>query len=147
MKTCKRIFAALLVLSCVFLLASCGKFGSIKKNFEDAGYTYVEVADDDEDAKNALAIVAELEEGEVSCTLHIFKKSTVDVGALTLYKFAFVFEFKSDADLQKAFEEDGSNTLKGLIKDFQNSEYVNGNCILLPTLIDNNEKLEIFNKS
>ncbi|MBS6447270.1 MAG: hypothetical protein KH382_06740 [Clostridiales bacterium] len=145
MKTCKRIFAACLVVSLVFLLASCGTFSKIKKNFTDAGYTYVESSDDD-DAKTANTIAAQLEEGEISCTLHIFKKELVSVGSATTYKWAFVLEFKSDAELQKAFEENGSATLKGLITDAQNSDYVNGNCILLPSILDNSEKVEIFNK-
>ena len=145
MKTCKRIFAACLVVSIVFLLASCGTFSKIKKNFTDAGYTYVESSDDD-DAKTANTIAAQLEEGEISCTLHIFKKELVSVGSATTYKWAFVLEFKSDAELQKAFEENGSATLKGRITDAQNSDYVNGNCILLPSILDNSEKVEIFNK-
>ena len=146
MKNCKRIFAACLVVSLVFLLASCGTFSKIKKNFTDAGYTYVESSDDDDDAKTANTIAAQLEEGEISCTLHMFKKEVVSVGSLTTYKWAFVLEFKSDAELQKAFEENGSATLKGLITDAQNSDYVNGNCILLPSILDNSEKVEIFNK-
>ena len=145
MKTCKRIFAACLVVSLVFVLASCGTLSKIKKNFTDAGYTYVESSDDD-DAKTANTIAAQLEEGEISCTLHIFKKELVSVGSATTYKWAFVLEFKSDAELQKAFEENGSATLKGLITDAQNSDYVNGNCILLPSILDNSEKVEIFNK-
>ena len=76
----------------------------------------------------------------------MFKKEVVSVGSLTTYKWAFVLEFKSDAELQKAFEENGSATLKGLITDAQNSDYVNGNCILLPSILDNSEKVEIFNK-
>lgn len=145
MKTFKRIFAACLAVSLVFLLASCGTFSKIKKNFTDAGYTYVETSDDD-DAATANTIAAQLEEGEISCTIHIFKKEIVSVGSLTTYKWAFILEFKSDAELQKAFEEDGSETLKGLIKDAQDSDYVNGNCILLPSILDNSEKVEIFNK-
>lgn len=145
MKICKRVFAACLVVSLIFLLASCGTFNKIKKNFTDAGYTYVEKSDDD-DAKTANTIAAQLEEGEISCTLHMFKKEVVSVGSLTTYKWAFVLEFKSDAELQKAFEENGSATLKGLITDAQNSDYVNGNCILLPSILDNSEKVEIFNK-
>lgn len=155
MKTCKRILAVLLLLSCVFVLASCGTFGGIKKNFIDAGWIYVEVAEDSNDAKAANTIVAELEDGDLSCTLHIFKKDFIDLGIATTYKFAFVLEFKSDAEMQKAFEENGSATLKGLITDAQNSKYVNGNCILLPSVGDvigdlldmENEKVEIFTKN
>ena len=145
MKMCKKILAACLAVSLVFLLASCGTFSKIKKNFTDAGYTYVESSDDD-DAATANTIAAQLEEGEISCTLHMFKKEVVSVGSLSTYKWAFVLEFKSDAELEKAFEENGSATLKGLITDAQNSDYVNGNCILLPSILDNDEKIELFNK-
>jgi len=149
MKTCKRILAACLVVSLVFLLASCGTFSKIKKNFTDAGYTYVEKSDDAK-AKDANTIAAQLEKGEISCTLHIFKKEIISIGDETGYKYAFVLEFKSDAELQKAFEENGSETLKGLIKDAQNSDYVNGNCILIPNILDDlltgKEQVEIFNK-
>lgn len=145
MKMCKKILAACLAVSLVFLLASCGTFSKIKKNFTDAGYTYAESSDDD-DAATANTIAAQLEEGEISCTLHMFKKEVVSVGSLTTYKWAFVLEFKSDAELEKAFEENGSATLKGLITDAQNSDYVNGNCILLPSILDNDEKIELFNK-
>ena len=145
MKMCKKILAACLAVPLVFLLASCGTFSKIKKNFTDAGYTYVESSDDD-DAATANTIAAQLEEGEISCTLHMFKKEVVSVGSLTTYKWAFVLEFKSDAELEKAFEENGSATLKGLITDAQNSDYVNGNCILLPSILDNDEKIELFNK-
>ena len=145
MKMCKKILAACLAVSLVFLLASCGTFSKIKKNFTGAGYTYVESSDDD-DAATANTIAAQLEEGEISCTLHMFKKEVVSVGRLTTYKWAFVLEFKSDAELEKAFEENGSATLKGLITDAQNSDYVNGNCILLPSILDNDEKIELFNK-
>ena len=52
---------------------------------------------------------------------------------------AIVWEFSSSSDLMAAIEE--SETLKGLIKDAQNSDYVNGNCVL--TTI-NPEAVEIF---
>lgn len=145
MKTCKKIAAALLLFSMVFVLVSCGTFGTIKKNFEKAGYTYVKSDDDsDNDAKQAQLVVAELEDGNITCTTHIFKKD--GAGLLGLATYAFVLEFKSEADLQKALDENGSATLKGLVHDAQNSKYVNGNCILIPSLIGNSEKTEIFNK-
>lgn len=146
MKMCKKILAACLAVSLVFLLASCGTFSKIKKNFTDAGYTYVESSDDD-DAETANTIAAQLEDGEISCTLHMFKKEVLSIGVVTTYKYAFVLEFKSDAELQKAFEENGSATLKGLITDAQNSDYVNGNCVLIPLdLLNIKEQVEIFNK-
>ena len=155
MKTCKRILAALLMLSCVFLLASCGTFSGIKKNFTDAGWTLVEATDDDEEAGTATALVAALEEGNISCTLHIFKKDLMNLGFKTTYQYAFVLEFNSDSDLDNALDEivEGINSaairglVEGLVEDAQNSDYINGNCFLLPSFINNSEKVEIFTKN
>lgn len=147
MKTFKRIFAAVLALSMVFLFVSCGSFSKIKKNFVDAGYEYVKTSGDDEDSKRANTIVAQLEEGEISCTLHTFRKELAEVPVIgKTYTYAFVLEFKSNAELMKAFDENGSETLKGLIKDAQNSKYVNDNCILIIPVLNHDEKVEIFNK-
>jgi hypothetical protein len=58
-----------------------------------------------------------------------------------------ILEFKSDKELAKAFAEDGSETLKGMIKDAQNSEYVRDNCVLIAlTITQQDEMKEIFNK-
>ncbi|MBQ5801191.1 MAG: hypothetical protein IIW20_04825, partial [Clostridia bacterium] len=103
------------------------------------GYTYVELDEDDNTVKT---LTAELEEGEISCTVHMFSKN----GTL-LPSIALVLEFGSDKELMKAFAEDGSETLKGLIKDAQNSEYVNGNCVLFPiSILNADEMKEIFKK-
>ena len=155
MKTCKRIFAVLLLLSCVFVLASCGTFSGIKKNFTDAGWTLVELSEDEEEAKTATAVVAHLEEADITCTLHIFKKDLLDLGALTQYQFAYILEFNSDSDLDNALEEiiEGIDSaavrglVEGLVEDAQNSDYINGNCFLLPSLINNSEKVELFIKN
>ncbi len=138
MKITTRILCVALVCVMLFSLVACGStFNSIKKNFEKEGYTYVESGDD----ATANTIAAELEDGELSCTVHVFKN---EGGFLaSLLGSAVVLEFESDKALAKAFEEDGSATLKGLIKDAQESEYVNGNCVLITI---NPEALEIFNK-
>ena len=102
MKTCKRILAVLLMLSCVFLFASCGTFGGIKKNFEDAGTVERCVADDEDGSRTANTIVAEMEEGDISCTLHIFKKDNTTLG-ITTYQYAYILEFKSDAQSSAAY--------------------------------------------
>jgi hypothetical protein len=62
----------------------------------------------------------------------------------SLLKTVVVLEFESDDDLTKAIAEDGSETLKGLLKDVQKSEYVNGNCLLVT--IDPTAK-EIFSRA
>jgi hypothetical protein len=121
-------------------LVSCGSsFGKIKKNFEDAGYTYISENDD----SKAKTIAAELEEGNLECTVHFFKGE----GAFNVPVYAMILEFKSDKELAKAFAEDGSETLKGMIKDAQNSEYVRDNCVLVALTITQQDEMKgIFNK-
>ena len=139
MKNARRLLCLALVFVTLFTLVACSTFGSVKKNFEENGYTYVELDEDDSTVKT---LTAELEEGEISCTVHMFSKDGSILPAIAL-----VLEFGSDKELQKAFAEDGSETLKGLIKDAQDSEYVNGNCVLFPlSILNADEMKEIFNK-
>lgn len=145
MKTMTKLMAfALVAVMLLTSLVSCGSaFGKIKKNFENAGYTYVsEDANGDSTAKT---ITAELEKGNLDCTVHMFKGE--NKGLLGADVYAMVLEFKSDKELAKAFSEEGSETLKGMIKDAQNSEYVRDNCVLIAlTLSQQDEMKEIFNK-
>lgn len=144
MKNIKKIAAALLLVSLVFVLVSCSTFGSIKSNFTKGGYTEVKSEDAEDEALTASLVVAELEDGDITCTTHVFKKEGAKVLGITTYKYAIILEFKSEADLEKAFGD--SATLKGLVKDLQNSDYVNGNCVLIPSLLDNQEKVDLFKK-
>ena len=141
-KMTKLLALALVAVMLLTTLVSCGSsFGKIKKNFEDAGYTYISENDD----SKAKTIAAELEEGNLECTVHFFKGD--GKGLLGVDVFAMVLEFKSDKELAKAFAEDGSETLKGMIKDAQNSEYVRDNCVLIAlTITQQDEMKEIFNK-
>ena len=142
-KGTKLLARALVAVMLLTTLVSCGSsFGKIKKNFEDAGYTYISENDD----SKAKTIAAELEEGNLECTVHFFKGE--GKGLLGLADvYAMVLEFKSDKELAKAFAEDGSETLKGMIKDAQNSEYVRDNCVLIAlTVTQQDEMKEIFNK-
>jgi uncharacterized lipoprotein YehR (DUF1307 family) len=143
MKTMTKLTSLVLVAVMLLVsLVSCGSsFNKIKKNFEDAGYTYMsENADGDKTAKT---ITAELEEGNLDCTVHVFKGE----GAFNIPVYAMILEFKSDKELAKALSEDGSETLKGMIKDAQESEYVRDNCILVAlTITQQDEMKEIFNK-
>lgn len=133
-KMVKIVSMALLLVAVMVMLVSCSSFKKIKGNFEDAGYTLVENNDE------ANTITAELEEGNISCTAHLFQKK----GDLLTYN-ALILEFKSDEDLNKALSE--SETLKGLVKDLQNSELVNGNCLLVPlSLLKAEEMIDIFKK-
>ena len=142
MKTFTRITAVVILAVMVLSLVACSSFGGIKANFEKNGYTYVEDADSESTTKT---ITAELEEGDISCTAHLFK---VKVGELPivgdLFEYALVLEFGSDKDMQEAMAE--SETIKGIIKDAQDSEYINGNCLLVPIgLTKFEEMVKIFN--
>ena len=142
MKTMTRVIAVSLVAVMLLLtLVACGSvFGKVKKNFEDAGYTYV--SEDEDGNSTAKAIAGEQEGGEFNCTFHFFKKD-----GLLLDKYCMILEFESDKELQKAMEEDGSATLKGLISDIQESNLVRDNCVLIPlSLTEYNDMIEIFNQ-
>lgn len=143
MKTMTRILAFALLTVMVLSLVACSSFGSIKKNFEKAGYTYIENTDsEDGDAATARTITAELEEGNISCTAHLFKTTTTLV-LVEVPVYALVLEFASDKDMAKAMDE--SETLKGFLKDAQESDYVNGNCVLVPLSITKfQEMITIF---
>lgn len=133
----KNIFKVLaLTLVSVMLLmvfASCSAYGKIEKNFTDAGY---ELVSDDNSTANT--IKAELEEGEVGVTVHIFKKSD------SILNYAIVLEFSSEGDVEKSLEK--SATLKGFVEDVQKSDLVRDNCVLIPIGIDAANMTEIFNK-
>ena len=150
----KHIAVALVAVMLLATLVSCGSsFGGIKKNFEKNGYEYVE-----NDDGNGIfdAYVAELEEGEISVTLHVFKgvpaEEEEDKGLLgniigsiaSAIDYCGVIEFGSDKDMQQALAD--NETLKGLIKDAQDSDLVNGNCILIPG-VNYEKQVEIFTKS
>lgn len=121
MKNTLKITALALVLVTVLcLLVSCGStFGGIKANFERNNY----------ELKSSEGGKIESEDGKVlTYTIHTFQKK--DSGLLGgLFSTAIVWEFGSNADLTAALSE--SETLKGLMKDAQQSDLVNGNCVLL----------------
>ncbi len=125
MKNLKRALLVVLAVVSIFTLVSCSSFGKIKSAFKDAGYEYVDV---DENA-SAKTIAASYEDGEVSCTVHLFK--TDGVAGIDVY--AVVLEFKSDKEAAKALSE--NNTLTGFVKDMQESDLVNKNCVLIPLSI------------
>lgn len=137
-RTLVRIAAlTMLAVMLAVTLVSCSSYGKIEKNFKDAGYTLVEA--DDTTSK----ITAELEEGSISCTAHLWKTESSLLDVIPVY--ALVLEFGSEGDIDKAIEESG--TLSGLIKDIQKSDLVRDNCLLVPmSLTKLDEMKEIFNK-
>ena len=127
---------ALTIISAMLMLTfvSCSAYGKIEKNFKDAGYEVVS-----EDNATANTIKAELEEGEVSVTVHVFKKSDSIIP-----NYAIILEFGSKGDIEKSLEE--SETLKGFVKDIQKSSLVRDNCVLIPLGLEASSMTEIFNK-
>lgn len=135
MKNVIKVLAlSMVVVLSVLMLVSCSTYGKIESAFEKGGYT---LQNADKEATGTI----KTENGEITYTIHTFQKEGEGLlGGLTQgLSTAIVWEFSSDADLMAAIEE--SETLKGLIKDAQNSDYVNGNCVL--TTI-NPEAVEIF---
>lgn len=145
MKRTVKILALMLVMAMsVMMLASCSKYGSIKSDFEDAGYTL-------QNPDNEPTGEIKTDDGVITYTIHTFQKEAEKgdnplgniAGAIGEgLSTAVVWEFGSDDDLASAIEN--SETLKGLIKDAQNSDYVNGNCVLTTV---NPTAVEIFKAS
>ena len=146
------IVAALAVLS---MVACSSTFGSVKSNFEENGYEYVT----GEDGNGIFdSIVAEFEDGGISFTLHVFRAAEKEkpdkngsFGSLigdaidslvNAVDYCGVVEFASDEDMRRAISE--SDTLRAMISDAQQSDYVNGNCILIPGFVKVEEKIAIF---
>ena len=134
MKKFTKILAMTLVVAmCIVMLVSCSSYGKIKRAFEAEGYTL-------QNADNEPTKTITTESGEITLTVHTFQKEgegllgNIAEGLST----AIVWEFSSSADLEEALESD---TLKGIIKDAQKSDVVNGNCVL--TTI-NPSAIEIF---
>ena len=135
MKNVIKVLAlSMVVVLSVLMLVSCSTYGKIQSAFEDAGYTL-------QNADNEKTGEIKTEDGVITYTIHTFQKEGEGIlGSITQgLSTTVVWAFGSDADLAAALEE--SETLKGLIKDAQNSDYVNGNCVL--TTI-NPDAVEIF---
>lgn len=130
MKNVKNGLLILVLLILTLTLTACtSSFNSIKKSFEDAGYTY------DEDTATDYENVFDGKDGEkISVTVHAFSGD--------LLSYAIVFEFKSTSEMDKAIEN--SSTLKGALEDLQKSDLVRGNCFLLPITLNPDEMINIF---
>ncbi len=127
----KKFFKALaLVFVGLLALTSCGnKWAPIQKAFEKEGFVLSSTVE-----QLAASVEKELkaddESKEIAFTVHAMNKSL---------SIVVILEFKSTKDLQTACED--SETLKGIVKDSQKSDYVNGKCVLL---LGNSSALEIF---
>lgn len=137
MKFTKIIALALLAVMALSLVA-CSAYGTIEKNLEAIGY--IEVEGEDGTAKT---ITQELEEGNLSCTVHLLTEE----GAFGVQKKVIILEFASDKELTEAIETSG--TLSGIIQDAQKSQIVRDNCVLviLPSaMLDTSEIINAFNE-
>ena len=132
-KTVKIISLALALVLCTLALVSCSSFGSIQKNFEKNGYTLK-----DEGKAGSFTY----EEKEISYTIYTFQKEGDGIlgGLTSALSTAIVWEFASNADLAKALEQ--SEEIKTLLKDADESKFVNGNCILMTI---NPDEVKLFN--
>ncbi len=119
------LFISLLLL---LFLVGCNSFSGIRKDFENAGYTY------SEETNNIIAsLLEEFEEEDVEVTGHSFSKGL---------NAAFVLEFKSSQELEDRLSE--SATLQGLVEDLQKSDFVRGNCLLIPIGLNPQEMIDVF---
>lgn len=136
-------FAALasLVLSAalLFALCACGStWGKIKSAYEKKGYHEVELTDD---VKDKLGLKDEDVE-EADATVHFLTTATLskdptlsELAGLLTAKYAIVWEYKNIEAVQKAYKEDLSEEQQKdfdkLWEEYQKSDSVNGNCILV----------------
>ena len=148
----KRMLALVLtvaMLATVLLtMTACGsKYGSIEKNFLNAGYEVVNTSN--EDGGNVLDITASLEDGQVSCTVHVLKKGSLLKNDL---QYAVIAEYSGDKEAAEALNEYLDGELASTLKDLDQSKIVNGNCLLIPVVLNLNVKdsingmIELFNK-
>ena len=136
MKKTIRITAIVLALVlCVLTLASCSSFRSIKRSFEKNGY---ELTSSDNEKTGEI----KTEDGTLTYTIHVFQREgTGLLGNLTeALSTAIVWEFDSDKDLEKALES--SEEIKAVLEDAAESDFVNGNCVLMTI---NPDAVKIFN--
>lgn len=131
-KILTSVLAVALIAVMLFTFVGCSSYSAIKSDFEDAGYTL-------QNADNEPTGEIKTDDGVITYTIHTFKK---EGGLLSGLTTAIIWEFSSDKDLAKAME--ASETIKGILKDAQESKMVNGNCILMTI---NPDAVEIFGQS
>ena len=136
MKKFKSVIAIVLALTMVFALCGCNKLPDIQKAFEAEGYELDNNSIIAAGLNKFVEIAAEVvaEEGE---TAEEVVKSYVFKSGL---KFGLVIEFKNTEDLQKFYAE-SSESLKGFVKDMSETDFMNGNCILISV---SSEMYDIF---
>ena len=145
------ILAAVMLVSVMLTFSACGSaYSGIEKNFVNAGFAVVDTSDSD--GKNYLSFVTDLEEGEISCTIHVLKKGKLLENNL---QYAVIAEYEADQDAREALDEYLEGGLSSTLGDLDESKIVKGNCLLIPinanldfmNAEDNIEKMiELFNQ-
>ena len=138
-KFTKFLALTLVAAMCIVMLASCAgsTYGKIKVAFEAEGYTLQNP--DDEPTETI-----KTDNGEITIVVHTFQKESESSGGMLddiwgeigeLSSTVVIWEFKSNKEMKKAMESDE------ILKEFKDSDYVNGNCVLL---MGSDEANEIF---
>ena len=134
MKKFAKILTVALMATLALFLVSCSSYNKILKAFEKEGYTETEESSQlNEYVNDLLEEAQENGETDIKVNVHFLSKG--------LLNFVIVLEFNGTKDLYEFIDQ--SEELKETIKDAQNSDYVNGNCILIMPY-PNNDVLQIF---
>ena len=158
MKNTIKIMAILLVAAmtiCVFASCATSTYGKIKSAFESNNYEEVY----DEETQAPASGTIETDEGVITYTIHVLEPKTEDKeggslgdliggiidGAGAALQTVTVWEFGSDDELAKALatEYKDNADFQEFVNDVQNSDYVNGNCFLIPNIL-NPDATDIF---
>ncbi len=143
-KTVKTIIALSLALVMLLALVSCDKSGSVKKTFEENGYTVTTKSADDSDVKRLLKIlyseeqIKEMKDYEIMlCTME---------GALNVGKIAIIVKFPDAKALKASLtveDKDGKKDTSAY-DNAKESGIINGNCMILTFSSDSKE---VFKKA
>ena len=135
-KSIQIIALTIALVLCTLTLFSCAgsTFDKIRANFEKNGYVLSE--------EDKIQTTITVDGAEVTVTIHTFKEKGEGLDAI-IARSADVWEFESGEVLEKAIAENSS--IQAILKDADQSKYVNGNCILMTYPIFNEDALAIFN--
>lgn len=158
MKNTIKIMALLLVaVMTICVLVSCAgsTYPNIKSAFENNNYEEY-IADEE---KGPATGTIETDDGTITYTIHILKPKTEEneggslgsiIGGIvdgigSAAQAVTIWEFSSSDDLTKALAEEykDNEDFQELVNDIQNSDYVNGNCFIVPNVL-NPDATEIF---
>ncbi len=126
MKKTFKIASVLAVVVCALLcFCACSSYSKVLKAFEKEGYSESDTVSTYQEQIKGYIGETDEESGDV--TVHVLYK-----GDGLLKQVVVIAEFASSKALEEKYAE--SADLQNLVKDLQNSDYVNGNCVLLLNL-------------